>query len=82
MVTTKLDNKGRISIPTSIREKLGLESGDVMFLDVQNMVLRVAKATNPFDALIEEAVEEFEAGETRSLRNFAKDELAVRKPVL
>lgn len=74
MVTTKLDDKGRISIPADIRERLGLESGDVMFLDVQNMVLRVAKATNPFDALIDEAIDEFEAGKTKSLSDFAKDE--------
>lgn len=74
MVTTKLDDKGRISIPANIRERLGLESGDVMFLDVQNMVLRVAKATNPLDALVEQALEEFHKGETKSLRDFADDE--------
>lgn len=74
MVTTKLDDKGRISIPANIRERLGLESGDVMFLDVQNMVLRVAKAENPFDALVEEAIEEVNTGKTISLRDFAADE--------
>lgn len=74
MVTTKMDEKGRISIPANVREQLGLESGDVMFLDVQNKVLRVAKATNPFDALIDEALDEYESGTTTSLREFAKDE--------
>lgn len=74
MVTTKLDDKGRISIPANIREHLGLESGDVMFLDVQNMVLRVAKAANPFDALVEEAIDEVDAGKTKSLRDFAAEE--------
>lgn len=74
MVTTRVDDKGRISIPASVREQLGLESGDVMFLDVQNKVLRVAKADNPFDALIDEALDEFESGETTSLREFATEE--------
>lgn len=76
MVTTRIDNKGRITIPADIREELGLESGDVMFLDVENLILRVAKAANPFDALIDEANEEFSAGKTQSLRAFA-DEHAV-----
>lgn len=74
MVTTRIDDKGRISIPATIRERLGLESGDVMFLDVQNMVLRVAKATNPFDALIDEAIEEHASGSTKSLQDFAASE--------
>lgn len=74
MVTTRMDDKGRISIPANIREALGLESGDVMFLDVQNAILRVAKATNPFDALIDEAVEELESGRTLNIRDFAADE--------
>ena len=74
MVTTRVDDKGRISIPANIRERLGLESGDVMFLDVQESVLRVAKATNPFDALIDEAVDEFESGKTAGLQDFAAEE--------
>ena len=74
MVTAKLDDKSRISIPASVREKLGLESGDVVFLDVKDSVLRIAKAENPFDALIEEAVDEYDAGETVDVREFAKRE--------
>lgn len=74
MVTTKMDDKGRISIPSAIRTELGLESGDVFFLDVENQILRVAKANNPFDALIEESIKELESGKTRSLRDIAAEE--------
>ena len=74
MVTTKVDEKGRISIPAGIRDKLGLESGDIMFLNVENNILRIAKANNPFDALIDEAEVEHESGSTVSLRDFAKSE--------
>lgn len=74
MVTARLDGKGRISIPSKIREDMGLEPGDVVFFDMKDSVLRVAKANNPFDALIEEALEELHAGHTVSLRDFARSE--------
>lgn len=74
MVTTRMDDKGRISIPGAIRDELGLESGDVFFLDIEDRILRVAKANNPFDALIEDSIEELESGKTRSLRDIAAEE--------
>lgn len=74
MVTTRMDEKGRISIPSTIREELGLESGDMFFLDIENQILRIAKATNPFDALIEEGIDELQSGKTVNLRDFAADE--------
>ncbi|MCO5224427.1 MAG: AbrB/MazE/SpoVT family DNA-binding domain-containing protein [Thermomicrobiales bacterium] len=74
MVTGRIDDKGRIAIPTAVREGLGLEPGDVMVFDVKNQILRIAKVTNPFDALIDEAIDEFESGNTISLRDFATQE--------
>lgn len=82
MVTARLDGKGRLSIPNTIREDMGLDPGDVMFLDLKDSVLRIAKATNPFDALVEEAIEDLEAGRTVSIRDFARAEgLSVEWPV-
>ncbi len=65
----KLDSKGRISIPKQYREKIGLEPGDAMFLEVDEDTgtLQIRKAINPFDILALEALREYEAGETRSL---------------
>lgn len=74
MVTGRIDDKGRIAIPTAVREDLGLEPGDVIAFDVKNRVLRIAKVDNPFDALIDEAVDAFEIGKTASLRDFASSE--------
>ncbi|MCA9834209.1 MAG: MraZ N-terminal domain containing protein [Thermomicrobiales bacterium] len=74
MVTGKIDDKGRLAIPTTVREKLGLEPGDVIVFDTSTQVLRIAKVVNPFDALIDEAIDEYEAGNTVSLRDFAKSE--------
>lgn len=74
MVTGRIDDKGRIAIPASVREGLGLEPGDVMVFDIKNQILRIAKVTNPFDALIDEAIDEFESGNTILLREFAAQE--------
>lgn len=74
MVTGRIDDKGRIAIPAAMRDDLGLQPGDVIAFDVKNQVLRIAKIENPFDALIDEAVDAFEAGNTVSLRNFAASE--------
>lgn len=74
MATSVIDSKGRLSIPADIREQLGLTPGDVMFFDVEDNVVRIAKASNPFDALAEEARAEHAAGDTISIDEFAKRE--------
>jgi len=73
--TAGVDAKGRLSIPRRLREELGIEPGDTFFVeggDGQG-VLRLAKAENPFDALIEHALQEYRAGRTRSLGDLARE---------
>lgn len=74
MVTVKVDAKGRLAIPAQLRGEIDMNPGDVYFLEVEDRVLRLAKAENPFDALARHAVDEYETGETMSLRAFARDE--------
>ena len=69
----KVDSKGRLLIQEELRDELGIEPGDTMFVDHIGPVLRYAKTENPFDILIEAARGERAAGETKSLRAFAAE---------
>jgi AbrB family looped-hinge helix DNA binding protein len=71
--TVKVDAKGRLTVPLSLRKALGIEAGDIFFLDTEDGVLRFAKAENPFDLLAEHAIEEYRAGRTKSLRDIAAE---------
>lgn len=75
MVTVTVDSKGRLSIPAEIRSAMGIEPGDVLFLesDTDYQVMHLAKAVNPFDGLAEHAEGEYRAGRTRSLRSYARE---------
>lgn len=74
MVAVTVDSKGRLSIPANIREELGIETGDVLFLEMDEelSVLHLAKAENPFDGLAAHAIEEYRQGRTISLREYAR----------
>ncbi len=74
MDTAKVDSKGRLSIPTNIREQVDMQPGDVYAVEVENSVIRLAKVENPFDRLAEQAIAEYEAGKTVSLRAVAEQE--------
>jgi AbrB family looped-hinge helix DNA binding protein len=70
-----VDEKGRLLIPEAIRKQLGIEAGDVFFVQVEDSgVLRYARAQNPFDRLAEHAIREHRAGRTRGLRVIAQEE--------
>ena len=71
--TVRLDTKGRLTVPRHVREAVGLEAGDTLFLDYSDGILRFAKAENPFDALTDEAIDEYRGGKTRSLREWAAE---------
>jgi AbrB family looped-hinge helix DNA binding protein len=79
--TVKVDSKGRLTIPAELRQSLGIEPGDTLFVEVESAgnsethsrVLRYAKADNPFDALARHAETERRAGRTRNLRDFARE---------
>ena len=74
-VAVKVDAKGRLLVPGALRDRLGIQPGDTLFVECDNdqSVLRFAKATNPFDILAEHAVNEWRLGRTRSLRTFAAE---------
>ncbi len=71
----KVDSKGRISIPKQYREKIGLEPGDALFLEIDEGTgtLQIRKAINPFDILALDAIRQYEAGETIPLRDIARE---------
>lgn len=75
MVTVTVDSKGRLSIPAEIRTAMGIESGDVLFLegDPDHKVMHLAKAVNPFDGLAEDTEGECRVGRTKSLRAYAME---------
>jgi antitoxin PrlF len=74
-VAVRVDAKGRLSIPLSLRKALGIEPGDVFFLEADEAqgVLRFEKVENPFDILAAHAIAEYRAGRTISLRDFAAE---------
>jgi antitoxin PrlF len=71
--TVRMDSKGRISLPRSLRERRGYEEGTVFFWQEDEMGIRLMPAINPFDLLAEEAVSQYRAGETRNLRDYARE---------
>ncbi len=74
-LAVKVDSKGRLTIPQRLRSGLGIGPGDTLFVecDEERKVLHYAKAEDPFDVLVEHALEERRAGKTRSLRDFAAE---------
>ncbi|MGD0621070.1 MAG: AbrB/MazE/SpoVT family DNA-binding domain-containing protein [Thermacetogeniaceae bacterium] len=74
-VAAKIDNKGRVTLPKHMREALGIEIGDTVFLkyEPKDKQVRLAPAISPFDILAEHAIEEYRAGSTRPIEEFAKE---------
>ncbi len=71
----KIDNKGRVTLPKNMREALGLETGDAVFLKYEPEVkqVRMAPAVSPFDVLAEHAIKEHHKGRTRTIEEFARE---------
>lgn len=69
MVTVTIDNKGRILLPRALRRALRVDSGDVLYLAQDGQIVSLTKAENPFDRLAAEAVAEYYAGDTISLKD-------------
>ena len=81
-VVGQLDSKNRLSLPKAVRDAIHVGPGDSVFLNVDDRngdvsTVRVVKAVNPLammlDSLAEEALREYHAGETVSLREVAAE---------
>ncbi len=57
MLASKLSSKGQVTIPKEVREKVGLEPGDLVAYEVQDGVVTL-KRVEPFDAAFHRAVTE------------------------
>ena len=73
-VTARMDVKGRLTLPQSIRKALGAKPGDTFYLRPEGDSVRIVKGINPFDGLAEHALKEFEEGKTITLEEFAERE--------
>lgn len=71
-----IDGRGRIAVPSALREQMGLKPGDALFVQVETngVVLRLAKAENPFDSFAALGERQYRAGRTKNLRQFAAEE--------
>lgn len=69
-IAVTVDNKGRLSIPTKVRKKLGINPGDILFFRERDLILEYTKAENPFDILAKHALQEYKDGKTISLEEF------------
>jgi len=69
----KVDNKGRIMLPTKLREELNIKAGDVVFLNKEedgNIIL--TKAINPLDLIALEGIKEYKEGKSKTLQEIAE----------
>jgi AbrB family looped-hinge helix DNA binding protein len=71
MVAVRLDDKGRVSLPRQVREELGLEPGDTLFIERDGDTVRLAKALNPFTPAVREAMATYHAGRKIALKKLA-----------
>jgi AbrB family looped-hinge helix DNA binding protein len=73
-IVTKVDNKGRITIPKEAREASGIEKGEVLFVDAELGQVKLTRAVeDPVVKLKEYTEKEYEEGNTRDLRDYAEE---------
>mgnify|MGYP001343022579 CR=1 FL=1 len=71
----RVDAKGRVTLPKAIRDELNIQDGTpffVKFIKGKGVVI-LAPAINPFDILAEQAMEEYKAGKTTNIEEYAKN---------
>jgi len=72
-ISIKVDEKGRLSIPAKIRQKLGINPGDTLFFRTDGQILQYAKLEeDPFETLAKEAVEKNKVGKALLLDDSEK----------
>jgi len=70
----RVDAKGRVTLPKVIRDELSIKDGTPFFVKLikEKGAVILSPAINPFDILAEEAMEEYKAGKTISIEEYAK----------
>jgi AbrB family looped-hinge helix DNA binding protein len=73
-LTVKIDDKGRLTLPKSIRKEININPGDIFYLnyDAEKKQMQLNKAINPFDALAGEALKEYKKGKVKRIEKLAK----------
>jgi len=75
-LTVRIDDKGRLTLPKSIRKDININPGDIFYLNYdaakKQMQLQLNKAINPFDVLVEEALKEYKKGNVKRIEKLAK----------
>ena len=74
-IAVRVDEKGRVTLPKSIRDALEVTIGDTVFFryEARNKQARVARAANPFDTLGGQAVKEHRSGRTKTVKKFTEE---------
>lgn len=66
-LAVKIDGKGRLTLPKSIRKDININPGDIFYLnyDAAKKQMQLNKAINPFDVLAGEALKEYKKGNAK-----------------
>ncbi len=75
-VSGLVDNEGRVALPEKIRKALKLEPGSTVLIELEadTNVIHIRPALDDLVLVIaKQAEEEFAAGKTRSLREYARE---------
>ena len=73
----RIDEKGRITLPKRIRVLFGVEPGDAVFLKYEregNFIRLVRAVEDPIAVLWEYAEKEYQAGRTKNLRDYMREQ--------
>lgn len=74
-ITTKVDDKGRITLPKKVREETGIDKGTVLFIDSELGQVKLTRAVeDPVVKLKEYTEKEFASGNTKNLRKYAEEQ--------
>ncbi len=73
-LTVRIDDKGRLTLPISIRKDININPGDIFYLnyDAEKKQMQLNKAINPFDVLAGEALKEYKKGNVKRIEKLAK----------
>ena len=72
-ISLRVDDKGRVTLPKKLREKMNLVKGDTLFLHEGKAEIILKKGIDPFDAIVKEGLKEYKEGKTTSLDDFASE---------